>query len=50
MKISKTFQKFVIFILYEISILYRQRRTKCKPKAFADGVQGVVVHPRVVSL
>ena len=23
---------------------------KCKPKAFADGVQGVVVHPRVVSL
>lgn len=23
---------------------------KCKPKAFADGVQGVVVHPRVLSL
>ena len=23
---------------------------KCKPKAFANGVQGVVVHPRVVSL
>ena len=22
---------------------------KCKPKAFADGVQGVVVHPRVIS-
>ena len=23
---------------------------KCKPKAFADGVQGVVVHPRVITL
>lgn len=23
---------------------------KCKPKAFADGIKGVVVHPRVISL
>ena len=46
MKIPITFSKVRdIYVNGSLNIL-----RKCKPKAFADGVQGVVVHPRVVSL